>query len=62
MSIIDTFDATSEKSYAGFDDRSGAGFPETVVITFHDRTIDALKALYRWNSSASFMRIHHTDL
>ena len=47
MSIIDTFDVTTEEVIRPDSMTDPVpGFPETVVITFHDRTIDALKALY----------------
>ena len=46
MSIIDTFDAISEEVLRPDSMTDPVpGFPETVVITFHDRIIDALKAM-----------------
>ncbi len=46
MSIINTFDAISEEVIRPDSITDPVdGFPETVVITFHDRIIDALKVM-----------------
>lgn len=47
MSITDTFDAISEEVIRPDSITDPVpGFPGTVVITFHDRTIDALNAMF----------------